>query len=401
VPTLTSAPNRYAVIPALGITQILAWGSSYYLLAVLAVPIADDTGWSLSWIVGGLSIGLLMSGAVSPRVGRLIERRGGRTALILSAVFLSLGLAITGIAPNLIVYIFAWVLIGLGMGFGLYDPAFSTLARLYGTEARSAITALTLFGGFASTVCWPLSAYLTAQFGWREACLIYAAIHAGITLPIYILALPNDDDDAAQRPSALTPKDHRPTSKPDSLMFAFLALVFAVGSLISAALSVHLLTILQGHGLSLAVAVGLGTLVGPSQVGARFIEMLIGHRHHSVWTKIASTLLVAAGLGMLWSDVSIASVALIAYGAGIGLDSIARGTVPLSIYGAQRYPSVMGKLAVGNLLAQAIMPVAGAYLIGALGAQTTLGFLAAAATLNVAATGVVYALIKRAPIKSA
>jgi MFS family permease len=170
---------RLVVTSAVGLAQILAWGSSYYLTAILAQPVAADTGWPLFWIVGGLSLGLLVSGLVSPRVGHVIDRRGGRPVLSASAILLALGLFVLGLAPTLPVFEAAWLIIGLGMGAGLYDPAFSTLGRLYGDAARSAITQVTLFGGFASTVCWPLSAFLVEHVRWRGTCLTYAAVYSG------------------------------------------------------------------------------------------------------------------------------------------------------------------------------------------------------------------------------
>jgi MFS family permease len=164
------------IITALGITQILAWGCSFYLPAVLAKPIAVDTGWSLGWVVGGLSLGLIAAGLVAPKVGRTIEAKGGRPVLVASSILLGSGLATLALAHSLPVYLMAWLLMGVGMGAGLYDAAFATLGRLYGKQARRAITTLTLWGGFASTVCWPLSAYLVEHFGWRGACAVYAAI---------------------------------------------------------------------------------------------------------------------------------------------------------------------------------------------------------------------------------
>jgi MFS family permease len=172
----TTIPSPRLIVPALGVTQILAWGSSYYLPAVLAQPIAADTGWPLTWIVGGLSLGLLIAGLSSPFVGRQIHRRGGRPVLAMSAVLLGLGLATLALAPNLPVFIAGWAVIGCGMSAGLYDAAFSTLGRLYGQAARHHITTLTLFGGLASTACWPLSAFLVSELGWRGACGVYAGI---------------------------------------------------------------------------------------------------------------------------------------------------------------------------------------------------------------------------------
>lgn len=165
LPSNDGAPALRTIIPVLGVTQILAWGSSYYLLAVLATPIAGDTGWPLAWVVGGLSLGLLVAGIISPRVGDSIQRLGGRLVLATSAVFLAFGLIGLALSPNLPIYIASWLVLGVGMGAGLYDAAFATLGRLYGQRARTAITTLTLFGGFASTVCWPLSAYFVSAFG--------------------------------------------------------------------------------------------------------------------------------------------------------------------------------------------------------------------------------------------
>src|SRR5439155_827944 len=123
--------SRAAIVAALGITQILAWGSSYYLPAVLAAPIVATTGWSLGWVIGGLSLGLFISGAVSPAVGRTIERWGGRPVLIGSAVLLAAGLCGLALAGSIPVYLASWAIIGLGMGGGLYDAAFATLGRRY------------------------------------------------------------------------------------------------------------------------------------------------------------------------------------------------------------------------------------------------------------------------------
>ena len=187
-----SPVNPAVVVTVLGVAQILAWGSSYYLLAVLAKPIAAETGWPMTWIVGGLSLGLLAAGVVSPRVGDTILCLGGRTVLIASALCLALGLVGLALSPSLPFYVMSWLVLGAGMGAGLYDAAFGTLGRLFGQRARTAIVTLTLFGGFASTVCWPFSALLVSAFGWRTTCLVYAGIHLAILLPLYVFALPRE-----------------------------------------------------------------------------------------------------------------------------------------------------------------------------------------------------------------
>lgn len=392
-------PRLLVVIPVLGVTQILAWGSSYYLLAVLAQPIAADTGWSLAWIVGGLSLGLLVAGIVSPCVGDSIQRLGGRAVLATSAVFLAIGLAGLALSPNLPVYIFSWLLLGIGMGAGLYDAAFATLGRLYGEKARTAIATLTLFGGFASTVCWPLSALFVSQFGWRNACLIYAAIHLAVLLPLYIFALPREPKRELIRSAKIGEQDDdavaRPQQTGSTSLFVLIALTITISSTISGLLSVHLLTILQAREIALAAAVALGAIVGPSQVGARAIEMTISRFHHPIWTKFASTVLVAAGVGLLWLDFRVVAAALIFYGAGIGIESIARGTLPLAVFGGDRYASIMGRIAMPSLIVQAASPSLGAVLIDSIGADGALAVLFTIALANVALVALLYVRLRR------
>ena len=386
-------PSPRFVVPALGVTQILAWGSSYYLPTVLAQPIAAETGWPLTWVVAGLSLGLLVAGLVSPWIGRKIHTLGGRPVLAASAILIASGQIILALSPNLIVFIFGWIVLGFGMSAGLYDAAFSTLGRLYGPAARHHITTLTLFGGLASTACWPLSAYLVSHLGWRGTCGVYAAIHLLFTLPVYLTVLARGPlPDWTE--TAATPRPQT-TTRPAGTIFWILAGAIMIGSMLSTVISVHILTLLQSKGIALAAAVALGTLVGPSQVGARFIEMLVSRYHHPIWTKVASVTFVALGLGLLWLNIPIVAIALVFYGAGIGLESIARATLPLALFGAADYAPIMGRLARPSLIAQAASPSIGALLIERLGAESTLGVVAGVAVFNVALTWSLFVLTRR------
>ena len=376
--------RRWPVISALGITQILAWGGSYYLPAVLAEPVSADTGWSPTWVVGGLSVGLLVAAAASPTVGRVIARRGGRPVLATSAVLFAAGQCGLAFASSLPAFIAAWIVVGLGMGTGLYDPAFATLGRLYGAGGRSAITSLTLFGGFASTVCWPLTAFLVTTLGWRGACLAYAAIELAVALPIYLLGVPREPANTVA-PTSAGPAGApaSPPSEPSAVQLLLLAAAVTTASFVSTVLSVHLLGILQSRGLALAAAVALGALVGPSQVGARAIELMLSQRHHPIWTKLAASSLIVLGLVGLLVGESWLTVALVLYGAGIGLESIARGTLPLVMVGPRHYPIVMGRIALPNLMVQAASPLVGSILLGVVGSSGTVTMLTGAAVLNV------------------
>jgi len=372
------------LVPVLGIAQILAWGSSFYLLAVLARPIAEDTGWSFSWIVAGLSLGLLAAGFVAPRIGHVIKARGGRPVLIAGSLLFAVGLLVMSLAPNIGIFLLSWVIMGFGMAAGLYDSAFSTLGRLYGHGARNLITALTLFGGFASTLGWPLAAFFVESFGWRGACLCFMAIHLGITLPLHLFAVPKEISGPPPEPELNVTADRPAVKAPPRRLFALLAVTTLLSAFLSTVISVHLLTILQADGISLAVAVTFGALVGPSQVGARFIESLVGKYHDPIWTKLASVLCVALGLGLLWLGLPLIAVTLVLYGAGIGLESIARATLPLSLFGPADYAPIMGRLARPSLFAQAAAPSIGAFLIEHGSPETALGAVVIGALLNVA-----------------
>lgn len=387
------------VVGALGVTQILAWGSSYYLPAVIAGPVAADTGWPLAWVVGGLSLGLLAAGAVSRRVGRAIERTGGRPVLALGSVLLGAGLAVLALAPNLPAYLAGWVVVGLGMGAGLYDAAFATLGRLYGRGARGAITDLTLFGGFASTVCWPLSAFLVEAVGWRGACLAYAGLQVALALPLHLAALPRAPASPAPAAPAGTAGSAPaaragPGPRGHPSILPLLAAGLTLGATVQGVVSVHLLTVLQARGLDLAAAVALGALVGPSQVAARVVEKLLGGRLHPAWTMLAATALVAGGLGLLWTGLPLAAACIAAYGAGAGVNSIARATLPLALFGPDGYAVLVGRLATPMLLAGALAPSAGGLLLGRVGASGLLAVLAAAAAANVALVAILAIVVK-------
>lgn len=384
--------NRLTVISALGVIEILAWGSSFSLPAVLAGPIAQETGWPLAWVVGGLTLGLLVAAAAAPYVGTAIDRHGGRPVLALAALLLAAGLTVLALAPALPVYLAGWLLLGLGMACGLYDPAFATLGRLYGAEARPAITQLTLWGGFATTICWPLSGLLVEAVGWRGTCLAYAGLHLGITLPLVLWRIPS----VPARPAA----DTRPMrtivlSAQDRRLFRLFAGVLALGGAIMALLSVHLLILLQTRGVALASAVSYGALIGPAQVGARVAEMSFRGRNHPLWTLTGALGLVALGLVLLTLGVPGVGFWLVLYGGGNGLYSIARGTVPLALFGPGRYAVLMGRLGRPGLIAQALAPPAGAFVLVQSGPEALWWVLLTLALANLGLVGALWRTQRR------
>lgn len=387
--------NRLTV-HALGVVMIFTWGSTYYLIAVLAAPIVADTGWPLEWVVGSFSLGLLTAGLAAPNIGDTIAQRGGRPVLAFGCIIIALALVVIAAAPSLTIFMAGWAILGIGMAAGLYDAAFSTLGGIHGEKARASITTLTLWGGFASTVCWPLSAALVETVGWRGACLSYAAILVGICLPLILAIVPQAPGQPKSSNIALNSKST--LSPREKTMFWLFAALQVIAGLFATIVSVHLLTLLQARGISLAEAVTIGALIGPAQVGGRVLEMLGRGRHHPRWTLIAAVVLCAVGLIMLAAGSRMLAAALILYGAGNGIFSIARGALPLGLFGPARYAPIMGRLARPGLIAQAAAPLLGAVIISKLGYDSLLHIIAALATFNVLIASVLWQVIRQRPL---
>lgn len=381
-------PGQAVTVAALGIVQILAWGSTFYLLTILAVPIVADTGWPPTAVTGGVSIGLVVSGLAAPRVGRLIGVVGGRRVMTGGVLLVVAGLTLLASAQSVPVYLLAWAVLGAGMAGALYEAAFSTLGQLYGREARSAITALTLFGGFASTVCWPLSALLVEAIGWRGTCLAYAGLHLVVSLPLCRMGLPRP----VPRPLGGPAPDMAALPGLDLRFWCIAVAGICLVGLFTT-LSVHLVAILREQGYPLQAAVALGALIGPAQVGARLLEMLGRGRHHPIVTMIVGTGLAFSGMAGIAAGLPAAG--LIALGAGNGLWSIVKGALPLVIYPPGAYAAMIGRLATPMLLASAAAPLVGTALIEGLGAGGTLRVLAAVAAVPCIAAGILALHLRR------
>jgi len=342
----------------LGVAQTLAWASSYYLPAVLAGAIGRDIGISTSTVFGAFSVALLVSAGIGPFAGRLIDRLGGRPVLIASNLVFATGLAALSQATHPSHVFAAWALIGLAMGSGLYEAAFATVVRLHGQDARRAITGITLFAGFASTVGWPLSAYLESTVGWRGACLAWAAMHLLIGLPLNML-LPHVSQAVPAQKSATAAQDvGAGLSSAHQRRAAFLmAYVFAVTWFISTAMAAHLPELLLASGATLAAAVGIAALVGPAQVVGRVIEFTFLKRAHPLLSARLATLahpLGALCLGLFGTSAAAAFAVL--HGLGNGILTIAIGTLPLLIFGAKGYGQRQGFLMVPARIVQAGAP---------------------------------------------
>jgi len=346
-----------AVIVAMGVNQILAFASSYYLAAVLAAPMGRDLGVAASTIYAAFSVALLVSALAGPHIGRAFDRFGGRPVLMATSVLFALALVLIGTAQSATWLFAAWALLGLAMCSGLYEGAFATLVRMYGHGARNPITGVTLFGGFASTVGWPLSAWMAAHFGWRGACMGWALLHLMVALPLYAW-LPREAAGPAPADAHATPHDASAGSPGATLRASLLlALVFAVAWFNSTAMAAHLPTLLVIAGASAAAAVTVASLVGPAQVGGRILEFGLLRRMHPLLSARIAALTHPAGAALLaLAGAPAAAAFVIFHGAGNGILTIAKGTLPLALFGAAGYGERQGLLMMPARVAQAAAP---------------------------------------------
>lgn len=348
----TAPRGATRVVVALGITQTLAWASSYYIPAVLAVPMARSLGIASSWVFGAFSAALVLSALIAPWVGRMIDAKGGRAMLTASNVVLAAGLALLAAAQGPVVLLLGWLVMGLGISMGLYDAAFATLAGLYGRAARGPITGITLIAGFASTVGWPVSAVLEEVVGWRGACLAWAGLHLVLGLPLNRFLVPPAPP--PEKAAAAVEPDGPP---PPRFAMPLLAVVFATTWFVAGAMAAHLPVLLEAAGTTTAVAIAAGALIGPAQVGARILEFSFLRRFHPLVSARIATLCHPIGAAVLaLYGGPAAAVFVVLHGMGNGVLTIAKGTLPLAVFGPVGYGARTGLISAPSRLLQATAP---------------------------------------------
>ena len=400
-----SPPSQRWTVARLGSAQTLAWASSYYLPAMLAVPMARDLGVGTPMVFAAFSVALIVSALLGPLAGRAIDRHGGRPVLVATNVLFAASLAGLGLAQGPIGLFAAWVLMGVAMGSGLYEAAFATLVRLYGRDSRGAITGITLIAGFASTVGWPLSAWMDVQWGWRGACFGWAALHLLVGVPLNGWlpraaeatqpttappAMASAAGPATGAPAPATVTEPAPAGTANPLRATvLLSFVFAVTWFTSTAMAAHLPRLLQTSGTSLQQAVAIAALVGPAQVVARLFEFGLLRRMHPLLSAqlAAAAHPVGAAILMLVGGPA-AAVFTVLHGAGNGILTIAKGTLPLVLFGPAGYGERQGLMMVPARVAQAFAPVLFGMLLDSVGAAA----LWLTALLGLAALGALWVL---------
>jgi MFS family permease len=345
-------------VSALGVAQIVSWGSLFYAIGVLGAPMRAALGVDDVVLFGSFTAGLFISGIAAPAVGRRIDARGGRGVLAFGSVTAAVACLVLGASTQPWHMVAGWLIAGVAMAACLYDPAFAALYRVSGSAYRRAVTVLTLYGGFASTVFWPLSQYLLDTVGWRDAWRIYAVLHAAVCLPLHLAFAPRGS--AGERSAQPHASVDAASPRVHPHAFAWLAIAFSLSAFLATALAAHLIGLLTAGGLAARDAVLVGSLIGPMQVAGRLMEMAIGGRMHAravgflAFGLMAIALLLLPWIGPVWI---LAMLFALLYGWSNGVMTIVRGTVPAELFGARGYGELLGRLARPAFIAKAIAPV--------------------------------------------
>lgn len=383
-----------ALVACLGLSQLVGWGTMHYLVAVFAPAIAGETGWSLAFIHSGFSVALLVMGAASYRVGAWIDRHGGRLAMMAGCWCGVAGCLLLAVMRNQALYIAAWVLLGLGMRLALYDAAFAALAHVGGTRARQAMSLITLAGGLASTVFWPVGQELATAFGWRGALACYALLLAAASL--LHLAIPR----ASSRTANLEgPATGVPAGRAEVRGARGLFAVIAVGIVVlQTAMAAHFIELLRGRGWDPAAAVALASLLGVGQFVGRLLVVLFGSHVDPIRLNLLPGVLqlacfasYLAAADAAWGAAAFAFL----YGAGNGIATITRGAMPLVLFDPARYGRTVGAILKPALVLAALAPVFTAWSLQAWGHRATVLALLALVAVVLAASLVLVVRTRR------
>ena len=351
-------PNLWRAVSALGVAQIISWGTLFYTIAVLGGAMRRDLGISDVFLFGSFTAGLFLSGVVSPLVGREIDARGGRRVLAAGSVLGAVATAALATAQGPLTMLVGWLLAGVAMSATLYDPAFATLHQFSGTSYRRAVTALTLFGGFASTVFWPLSQFLLDEIGWRWTFAVYTGLHLLVCLPLHLLLVPRMH---AAHPMAEVPHGNAAVREGDGAVFAWLASALSLAAFMGTAIAAHVIDLLTATGLSARDAVLVGSLIGPMQVAGRVMEFAFGRHLRALAVGTLAFALMAAALAIFTQVHGVWIVALafaMVYGWSNGVMTIVRGTVPAELFGPRGYGALLGRLARPQFILKSSAPLA-------------------------------------------
>lgn len=379
------------LVIALGFTQLLGWGSTFYLPATLGDAMAASLSLPREVIVGGVTMMVIASAIASPAVGRIADRGGARVLLAGGSLLLAAGLLVLSQAQGLAGFIVAWLLLGLGGALALSVTPNVALIQVAGDNARAGVAALSLTVGMTSTVCFPVTAWMAGEIGWRGACLVFAAVQLLVALPLHLWVAPRRE---AVRPMQQARRGEVTLARP-MLAFGLLAATYSLFSLLSWGIPIQMIPLFEDMGMGPVTAVAVAALFGPAQVASRIGDLVFGRRIRVTTLGIASAVLMPlAFLPALIAPGTMSAILLaVLYGLGAGTLTVARAILPMLLFGREAYGMWLGRLAVPTQIASAISPVLLAAAFGA-GANVLL-WLCLAVSLGL--LGCMIALARRVP----
>lgn len=366
VPSDRTAPMNpsSALVPALSLTLLISWGSLYYAFALLAKPMEAELHSSAALTMGAYSAGLVAWGLFAYPAGRLMDHIGGRGSMALGSCLCGGLFAAWSFVQSPWALYLVWAGLGAGMALTLYEPAFAVLVAADPAAYRRRMAILTLAGGMASTVFWPLTQLLADALGWRSTVQVYAAMHLLVCAPLHWFALPA----GMQEPKASAAAGGAPASLLQAFRnpaFWWLALSFVAFGFVNSAMATHMVPMLESTGVGLVFAMTIAALIGPMQVAGRSTDLLLAGRVSTRTVGIIAVLLTPVALLVLWIAPAVPPLLYVfaaLYGAGLGLTTIVRASAPLEVFGAAGYASVSGALHGPARLARAAGPLAGTFL---------------------------------------
>jgi predicted MFS family arabinose efflux permease len=371
----------------LGFTQIVGWGTTYLMPSVLGRDIQDALGIPAEMVFGGITVMFAMSALFSPRIGRIVDRTGARLLMTTGSVVYALALTALAFSQGAASYLACWAVMGVASTLALSTPSSIALVQVAGPRARQAIAMLTIIGGLASTIFWPVTGALDVAVGWRNTLLIYAAIHLLACAPIHFLILPHRPPmhppalNATVVTGGVAPDDHR-------RIFLLLSLSLSFGAFVFAGVQLQMIEILRDLGHSPASALLLASLIGPAQVSIRLFELMFGHRYSIMRSAVFGSLMLPIGLGLalLAGDLfAVALAVVVAYGVSNGLKAVQRATLPLALFGRAQFGTYMGRLALPQGIVAAAAPPVLASVLANFGTTTALWLVFILATFSLIA----------------
>jgi MFS family permease len=389
LPASSAKPSFGLFIAGLSITQIISWGTTFYLPSILERQIGRDLGLGREVIFGGITVMLVVAALIGPRIGGYIDRNGTSLTMLAGCLLLSAGLCLVGVSTGPVSYLAGWALFGLAVPLSMSIAAFAAVAQAYPERGRAGITTLMLFGGLSSGIIWPLTGWLELQFGWRVTCLIYAGLQLGVCLPLKFLLTRAQRAEFRLRSLPADRQVVEPLLLPRDRSAAFWLLVLGSGvsGLVSWGLPLYFVTMFIAGGLETGHAIILASVQAYFTVLARVVDLGVAGRVGGMRLVSAASLLsplcflmLIVGIGMVtpgsgssspW-QIAVIGIGMALYGFATGMIAAGRATLPLELFGSGGYAGTLGKLSLWLNLMFAASPVLFAFLYDGLGQTTTL-----------------------------